>query len=35
MKYESGRSSGRYVLRHTSDPDRELVVTILVYDVPV
>ncbi|HXG69773.1 MAG TPA: hypothetical protein VNJ04_04075 [Gemmatimonadaceae bacterium] len=33
-KYESGSSAGRYVLHHPSDPDRELVVTILVYDVP-
>jgi hypothetical protein len=35
VKYESGSSAGRYVLHHPSDPDRELVVTILVYDVPV
>jgi hypothetical protein len=34
-KYESGSSAGRYVLHHPSDPDRELVVTVLVYDVPV
>jgi hypothetical protein len=34
VKYESGSSAGRYVLHHPSDPDRDLVVTILVYDVP-
>lgn len=34
-KHESGSSAGRYVLHHPSDADRELVVTILVYDVPV
>ncbi len=34
-KYESGSSAGRYVLHHPTDPDRELVVTVLVYDVPV
>ena len=33
LKYESGSSAGRYVLHHPSDPDRELVVTVLVYDV--
>jgi hypothetical protein len=34
LKYESGSSAGRYVLHHPSDTDRELVVTVLVYDVP-
>lgn len=33
-KHESSSSAGRYVLHHPSDPDRELVVSILVYDVP-
>jgi hypothetical protein len=30
-----GSSAGRFVLHHPNDQDRELTVTVLVYDVPV
>ena len=35
IKHESAILAGRHVLHHPSDADRELVVTVLVYDVPV
>ena len=34
IAYASQSAAGRFVLHHRDDPDRELTVTVMVYDVP-
>ena len=34
VPYEHGGTGWRFVLHHPDDPDRELLLTVLVYDVP-